>query len=70
MSVRQKTLAATPIGRAHKASARSIWQRIGEWSVITIKHNLNELANAGIVVRTTEPTPTGIKHFYYRSAGA
>jgi len=65
-NARDDALAAVPIGKENRLSARSIWKKTGFWARHTIGTRLQILAAEGIIVRVDEPHPSGIIATFYR----
>jgi Fe2+ or Zn2+ uptake regulation protein len=66
MTVRDDLLQVVPIGEGNKAHAQDLHQRMGCWSLITVKRVLDELEDEGAVIKTVVPNGGTRRNFYYR----
>jgi hypothetical protein len=59
---------AVPVGEANAKPSREVWRIAKLWAETTFSQMLQAMAKDGRVSRRQEPTPTGFKWVYWRSA--
>jgi len=65
---RAKLIESVPIGAEQAAPSREVWRRLGMWSPTGVRHMLDELQSDGVIMRRTEPIPSGTRWVYWRGA--
>jgi len=66
MPLEDDLLRLLPFGEENAVSARVIWQQLGEWSVLSIRSRLNQMAAAGRIRRKEVKQASRSVFHYYR----
>lgn len=66
MSISAKLIKLVPEGEANAVSGRVLWQQLGMWSPVSVKHTLKKMAAAGEIERKHVPHPTGEVGLYFK----
>jgi hypothetical protein len=69
MPVSRDVLSVIPVGEENAVTARLIWQQLDLWSFASIKHQLNEMAVAGLIQRKRVMREARQTSLYYRPRG-
>ena len=49
MPIAQDLIEVVPIGEENAVTSNLLWKQLGMWSAASIKHKLNEMAEAGLI---------------------
>ena len=69
MPVSQDKLLVIPVGEENAVTARLLLKQLSLWSYASIKHKLNEMAVAGLILRKRGMRQTRQLSLYYRPHG-
>ena len=69
MPAYQDILPVIPVGEENAVTARLLWKQLDLWSFASIKHNLNEMAVAGLIQRKPVMREARQTSLYYRPRG-
>lgn len=59
-------LEAVPVGEAHRAPWRVIWDKLDRFAPVTLRNHLGELATQGLIHRSEARTNSGFVWMYWR----
>ena len=66
MSIESDLLKFVPNGESNAISARIIWEQLGMWSILSVRHKLNEMAAAGTIRRKKIEQAGGPLYLYFK----
>ena len=69
MSLSRELIELVPIGEENAVTGRLLWRQLGMWSADSIKHKLNEMAEAGLIQRKRVMREARQTSVYYRPHG-
>jgi DNA-binding PadR family transcriptional regulator len=66
MTISSALIDLVPIGEENAATGLLLWKQLGMWSPTSIKHTLNDMAEAGLIERKRVQRGAGDISFYFR----
>ena len=66
MTISSALIDLVPIGEENAATGLVLWKQLGVWSPTSIKHTLNDMAEAGLIERKWVQRGAGDVSLYFR----